>query len=249
MSDVLQTILSHKSVRSFTSERLTEEQIKELVSAAQAASTSSFLQAYSIIGVSDPLVKKELSTYAGSQEYVVNNGHFFVFCADFYRHKEMANNLRADISETIQGTEALLIGTIDASLAAQNLAIAAESMGLGICYIGGLRNNLAGVSASLGVPAQVLPLFGIAVGYPEKVNEKKPRLPFGSVYHENRYNVDKGLLNAQLEEYDRTIQSYYVDRIENSMKTTWTEQATDKLRIPKRVYIKDFITQKGWAKH
>jgi FMN reductase (NADPH) len=249
MSDVMQTILNHKSVRSFSADPLSEKQVQELVTAAQSASTSSFLQAYSIIGVSDPLVKKELSTYAGSQDYVVKNGHFFVFCADFYRHKEMAQNLRADISESIQGTEALLIGTIDASLAAQNLAIAAESMGLGICYIGGLRNNLAGVSASLGIPAHVLPLFGIAVGYPETVHEKKPRLPFASIYHENHYNVDKGTLNAHLEEYDRTIQSYYVNRTANMRNTSWTQQTTDKLRVPRRAYMKEFITQKGWAQH
>ena len=65
---------------------------------------------------------------------------------------------------------------IDTALAAQNAAIAAESMGLGICYIGGIRNNLEEVSNLLKTPNRVIPLFGLAVGYPTKVNcDQKPR--------------------------------------------------------------------------
>ena len=68
MNDVIGTILNHRSIRHFEDKPLTEEQIKTIVSCAQAASTSSFIQAYSIIGVKDPVKKKKLAELAGNQE-------------------------------------------------------------------------------------------------------------------------------------------------------------------------------------
>lgn len=79
MNNTIETILNHRSIRSFTDQLLTAEEIDILVKSAQAASTSSYVQAYSIIGVSDPEKKRELSVLAGNQPYVENNGHFLYF--------------------------------------------------------------------------------------------------------------------------------------------------------------------------
>lgn len=90
MNNTIETILNHRSIRSFTDELLTAEEIDTLVKSAQAASTSSYVQAYSIIGVTDKEKKRKLAALAGNQPYVENNGHLFVFCADLYRHKKLA---------------------------------------------------------------------------------------------------------------------------------------------------------------
>jgi FMN reductase (NADPH) len=79
MNEIIETMLNHRSHRHFEDKPLTEEQIKTIVSCAQSASTSSFIQAYSIIGVKDKEKKKKLAEIAGNQEYVEKNGHFFVF--------------------------------------------------------------------------------------------------------------------------------------------------------------------------
>lgn len=84
-----------------------------------------------------------------------------------------------------------MVSVIDAALAAQNMSIAAESMGLGICYIGGIRNNLNEVSGLLETPEYVLPLFGLVVGHPANLSDKKPRLPLDHIYHENAYQADE----------------------------------------------------------
>lgn len=76
MNEMIETILNHRSVRSFKDEPLTEEQIKIIISSAQSASTSSYIQAYSIIGVTDKKKKKKLAELAGNQSYVELNGHF-----------------------------------------------------------------------------------------------------------------------------------------------------------------------------
>ena len=101
-----------------------------------------------------------------------NNGHFFVFCADLYRHEIASEMENKDVSTSIESTEKFMVALIDAALAAQNAAVAAESLGLGICYIGGIRNHLDEVCELLKTPKRVVPLFGLAVGYPEKLRSK-----------------------------------------------------------------------------
>lgn len=90
LNKTIETILNHRSIRSFTDERLTEEEVLTLIKSAQAASTSSYVQAYSIIGVTDQEKKAKLAELAGNQPYVEKNGHFFVFCADLKRHDHIA---------------------------------------------------------------------------------------------------------------------------------------------------------------
>ncbi|WHY68186.1 oxygen-insensitive NADPH nitroreductase [Neobacillus sp. SuZ13] len=241
MNEVIKTILNHRSHRLFEDKQLTDEQIKTIITCAQSASTSSFIQAYSIIGIRDKEKKKKLAEIAGNQEYVENNGHFFVFCADLYRHTIIGENEQIDVTPSIESTEKFMVALIDASLAAQNAAIAAESMGLGICYIGGIRNNLDEVTKILKTPDRVIPLFGLAVGFPTKLNEKKPRLPFEHVYHEDEYEQNKEVYIDQLQNYDNLISNYYEERTDGKRKDRWTEQMARMLDRKSRMYMKEFI--------
>lgn len=152
MNEVIKTIMNHRSIRRYEDRPLTEEQIRTIVEAAQSASTSSYIQAYTIIGVKDPAKKKKLAELAGNQPYVEKNGHLLIFCADLHRHDLIAEMEEADLTTSLESTEKFMVAVVDAALAAQNAAIAAESMGLGICYIGGLRNNLEEVTKLLNTP-------------------------------------------------------------------------------------------------
>jgi FMN reductase (NADPH) len=241
MNEVVATILNHRSIRHFEDKPLTDEQIKTIVSCAQAAATSSFIQAYSIIGVKDKGKKKRLAELVGNQEYVEKNGHFFVFCADLYRHSIIGENEQKDVLSSIESTEKFMVALIDASLAAQNAAIAAESMGLGICYIGGLRNNLEEVKELLKTPERVIPLFGMAVGFPTKITDQKPRLPFEHVYHEDEYEQNREVYVSQLQEYDEVISRYYQERTAGKRNDRWTEQIANMLERQTRMYMKDFV--------
>ncbi|MFL0475427.1 oxygen-insensitive NADPH nitroreductase [Priestia sp. 179-F W1.4 NHS] len=245
MNQTIETILKHVSVRSFTNRPLTEEQIKQLVTAAQAASTASFQQAYSIIGVTDPELKQKIAKLAGDQPFIAEGGHFFVFCADVNRHKQMAEDLEIDITETIEGIDAALVGAIDASLASQNLVIAAESMGLGVCYIGGVRDAIIEISELLDIPDYVFPVFGLVVGYPAKRNDHKPRIPFEGIYHTNGYNSNTKEI---IKQYDETTKLYYENRSGNKQSRTWSDTAIGSLARLPRSFMKDFLNSKGWAK-
>lgn len=241
MNDVIETILAHRSVRKFEDKKLTREQIETIVRCAQAASTSSFVQAYSIIGVTDQAKKEKLAAVAGNQQYVADNGHLFVLCADLHRHDVIREMENADMEESIKSTEKFMVALIDAALAAQNAAIAAESMGLGICYIGGLRNNLDEISEILQTPKRVIPLFGLVVGYPAKINNQKPRLPISNIYHENVYQQDQTQFQNQLQEYNETIQQYYRERTGGKRSDTWTGQIATSFEKKNRMYMNDFI--------
>jgi FMN reductase (NADPH) len=241
MNEVITTLLNHRSIRHFKDQKLSNEQIKTIVSCAQAASTSSFIQAYSIIGIKDKERKQKLAEIAGNQEYVAQNGHLFVFCADLSRHEFIGEMEQRDVRSSIESTEKFMVALIDAALAAQNAAIAAESMGLGICYIGGIRNKLDEVKELLKTPERVIPLFGMTIGYPEKINDQKPRLPLEHVYHEEEYEQDKDVYLRQLQEYDQEISSYYDERTGGKRKDRWSEQMAKMLEKQTRMYMKDFV--------
>lgn len=246
MNKVIETILEHRSIRRFEDKPLTKEQIETIVGCAQAASTSSYIQAYSIIGVTDKEMKKKLAELSGNQAYVEDNGHFFVFCADLHRH-EVAGQMEMkfeEVQESLESTEKFMVALIDAALAAQNAALAAESMGLGICYIGGLRNNLEEVTKLLKTPERVIPLFGLAVGYPARVTSKRPRLPLENVYYENTYPQDSGEYIAQLKGYNEEVSQYYKERTKGKRSDTWTEQMTNMIGKKSRMYMKDFVESK-----
>ena len=110
MNQTIQTIQNHVSVRAFTKQPLSEEQVRLLVTAAQAASSASFQQAYSIIGVTDPDLLKKISEEACNNDFIMDGGHFFVFCADVNRHKQLADDAQVDISKAINGIDAIIVG-------------------------------------------------------------------------------------------------------------------------------------------
>lgn len=245
MNATIKTILNHRSVRKFKDRPLSKEQIEIIVRSAQSAATSSYVQAYSIIGVKDPIKKQALSEVAGHQRYVVENGHFFVFCADLHRLAVVGEMEGKNVMPSVESTEKFMVALVDTALAAQNAVIAAESMGLGICYIGGIRNDLEKVSEILKTPQHVIPVFGLAVGEPDQHTETKPRLPLQHIYHENEYEKSAEKFVAGLEEYNKIVQEYYVERTNGSRNDTWTQQIAGMLEKKSRYYMKNFVQSRG----
>lgn len=244
MNSTIETLMNHRSVRKFKDIPLSAEQISTIVQAAQMASTSSFIQAYTIIGVTDPEKKKKLAELAGGQYYVAESGHFFIFCADLYRHSLIGKWEEADVVDSIQSTEKFMVTVIDAALAAQNAAIAAESLGLGICYIGGIRNNLEEVNKVIEAPEYVVPLFGLTVGHPDQQTDIKPRMPLNMVYQENTYHHNPESVKEDIQAYDEIISAYYEKRTNGLRTDGWSGQMAKMLQRKSRMYMKDFIKEK-----
>ncbi|RLL45516.1 oxygen-insensitive NADPH nitroreductase [Oceanobacillus piezotolerans] len=247
MNSTIETILNHRSIRKFKKEKLSTEQIQLLVKSAQQASTSSHVMAYTIIGITDEKIKKALYEVSGHR-HVVDNGHLFIFCGDLHRVQLRATESEKNsMAETIESTEQFIVTIIDAALASQNLAIAAESLGLGICYLGSLRNNINAFSSILNLPDHAIPLFGIAVGYPDQQPELKPRLPMEAVYHENTYKADE-LQIPLLQTFDEEMKAYYKNRSTNKREDTWKQQMIKKYNNSTRMDVSAFVQSKNLNK-
>lgn len=240
MNSTIELIKNHRSIREFQDKLLTLDQINIIIEAAQSASTSNHVQAYSIIGVTDQKKKEEISILAGNQKHVANSGIFFVFCADLHR-LTLAAKLQG-IEPKIDYLELFLVTVIDTSLAAQNAMLAAESMGLGGVFVGGIRNNPEEIVNILGLPKLVIPLFGMSVGYPAHNPEMKPRLPVSAIYHENEYKSDH--LQGELDNFDLLMNSYYQKRSLNAKNLNWTKSMASYLAEYHRLQMHDFITSR-----
>ncbi len=133
MTPTIELICGHRSIRHFTDEPISEAQREAIINSARATSSSSFLQCSSIIRITDKALREELVTLTGGQKHVAQAAEFWVFCADFNRHLQICPDAQLGLAEQ------LLLGVVDTAMMAQNALTAAESLGLGGVYIGGLR--------------------------------------------------------------------------------------------------------------
>lgn len=239
---VIELMKSHASVRDYKEEQLTGEEVSELIHAAQHAATSHFVQAYSVVWVTDPEKRKKLGELSRNPKQMEGAGAVFLMCADYNRLKH-AGEMQAE-KIIFDQAENLLVAVTDVGLLAQNLALAAESKGYGICYIGGVRNNMEAIGDLVGLPEGVFPVYGLTVGVPNEGNEVKPRLPVEAILHENEY--DEAKYETLLPEYDRTIQQYYEKRSSNQKSETWTQQMANFLKRPHRQDLKEVLAKKGF---
>ena len=238
MTPTLEVLLNHRSIRQFTGEPISDEQRSAIIASAQATSSSSFLQCSSIIRITDSDKRKQLVALTGGQEHVAQAAEFWVFCADFNRHLQICPEAQLGLAEQ------LLLGVVDTSLMAQNALTAAESLGLGGVYIGGLRNNIAQVTELLKLPKHVLPLFGLCLGWPASHPDLKPRLPAALVVHENHYQPMDPEVLAQ---YDEELAQYYLSRSTNARRDTWSDHIRRTLIKESRPFILDYLHQQGFA--
>lgn len=239
----------HHSVRKFKTNPLSEDVIKKLVEAGQSASTSSYLQTYSIIGIDDPKVKEDLKEVSG-QPYVVENGYLFVFVLDYYRHSIVNEDSEHDMTTSFESAEGLLVGSIDAALVSENIAVAAEDMGYGIVYLGSLRNDVGRVRKILDLPEYAFPLFGMAVGEiaDDEDGAPKPRLPFENVFHANKYNSNKEEIKESIKQYDQTVSDYYKERTNGERSETWSQQIEAFMSGKTRLDMLDQLNKSGLMK-
>ncbi|WP_312460586.1 nitroreductase family protein, partial [Proteiniclasticum sp.] len=127
MNHVIELLKSHTSIRNFKEYPVSDDTVIELIEAGQSAASSNFVQAYTVIQVKDPEKRRIMAEIAGNQNHVETSPVFLVFVADLERAR-LCSTLHGEKMEEGQ-TEAFIIATVDTALMAQNLMIAAESMG------------------------------------------------------------------------------------------------------------------------
>ncbi|MCX8999673.1 NADPH-dependent oxidoreductase [Rhizobiaceae bacterium BDR2-2] len=202
----LDVLLDHRTSRNYLPDRLPEGTVELLVAAAQSAPTSSNLQAWSVVAVEDPERKARLAGYTGGNAHILDAPLFLIWLVDLKRLRDIARDA-GNRGEGLDYLESFLLGAIDAALAAQNAVVAGDSLGLGSCYIGGIRNRPEDVARELGLPPETVAVFGLTVGYPDPVvkADVKPRLPQSAVLFHERYGETT---KADLDAYDERLKVF-----------------------------------------
>jgi nitroreductase len=181
----MNTLLSHRSIRQYSTDSITDEVLSKLIECGIRASNTGNLQLYSVIVTRSPERKLELAPLHFNQKMVLEAPLLITICLDINRFKSWCklNQTDTDFSNLLW----LLNGTIDSSIFAQNICIAAEGLGLGICYLGTTLYNAPEISKVLKLPIGVIPITTLTIGYPEVIPDLVDRLPLESIVHFEEY--------------------------------------------------------------
>lgn len=239
---VLEQILNHRSVRHFLPDALPEGTLETLVAAAQSAATSSNLQAWSVVAVEAPERRAQLAELVGQQKHVRQAPLFLAWLADVSRIERLAQ-YQQQRAEGVQYLDTTLLAVMDATLAAQNAVLAAEALGLGTVYIGGLRNQPEAVAELLGTPAGVFPIFGLVVGRPDPAARPaaiKPRLAQNAVLHRERYQVAQNL-EDEIGDFDQRLGAFQAEQ--GMPASAWSQQVVTRLRDAAALHGRDQLSQ------
>ncbi|MEJ5241382.1 MAG: NADPH-dependent oxidoreductase [Anaerolineales bacterium] len=246
---VLEVIHRHASVRHYKPDPLPKELIETIIRAAQRASTSSNLQAWSVIAVTEAERRQRLAALCGDQQHIAEAPLFLAWCADLARLDRVCE-LRG-YKQVTNYVENFLVAALDAGIAAQNAALAAESLGLGICYIGAIRNRPEEVIELLALPRLTFPIVGMTVGWPARTPRQKPRLPLEAVLHWETYQrkQDEALLAYDREMAESGIyanRQVAIGEPKNVKIYGWMEHSARRVAQAQRTHLRRVLQQQGF---
>ena len=240
-SPAIDLMLAHRSVRAYADRPLPDGTLETLVAAAQSAATSSNLQTWSVVAVEDAGRRERLSVLAHNQRHIQQAPLFLLWLADLSRARRLGEAAGRTL-DALPYLETFLVSVIDAALAAQNAAVAAESLGLGTVYIGAMRNHPEAVAAELDLPPGVMAVFGLCVGYPDPAAPPaavKPRLPQAAVLHRERYGT--GAEPDVVRGYDATLRAFQAEQAMTSQG--WSDLVANRLGPVKSMSGRDRLRE------
>jgi nitroreductase len=220
-----QAIFSHRSIRKFKNDPIADSHLEQILKAASRASTTGNMQVYSIVVTRDEEIKKQLWESHFKQNMVLQAPVILTFCADFNRFSKWCRQ-----REAVPGYDNFLsftTGAIDALLASQNVAIQAEELGLGICYLGTTTYMAAKIVDILNLPELVVPVTTLVVGYADENPPLTDRLPMRAVIHSEKYC---DFLPAEIDELyaEKENSDFYKEFVRQNDTKTLAQVFTDK---------------------
>lgn len=184
--DTMKTLMEHRSIRNFKNTPIENDTLDKIMKAAMRAPTTGNMQLYSIIVTKDEKMKKQLLGLHFNQKMVLEAPVMLTFCADIRRFSKWCTQRQAE--PCYDNFLWFVNAAIDATLAAQNAVIAAESFGLGTCYLGTVTYNAGKIIEVLQCPEYVVPVVCIVLGYPAVSPPLTDRLPLEAVVHLEKYS-------------------------------------------------------------
>jgi len=218
------TLLNHRSIRKYKQDPIPNTILDYILEAGTMASTTGNMQLYSIIVTTDEAMKEKLSPCHFNQPMVKEAPVTLTFCADFNRFNLWCRQRKAEPG--YDNFLSFFTAAIDALLVAQNVCVAAEDAGLGICYLGTTTYTAGKIIEILDLPRGVVPVTTVTLGYPDERPEQTDRLPLEAVVHREKY---MDYTETDLDEYYREKESMtsYQGFVQEHAKETLAQVFTD----------------------
>jgi FMN reductase [NAD(P)H] len=206
MNETLRIQQAHRSIRSYKTDPVSDEMLEQIIAAAHQAPTSMNAQEISLVVVRDPVRKASIAELAGGQAWIAQAPVFIVVVIDF--RKTAMGMKKAGLEQIIhESMEGFGVAAVDAGIVLGTLITAAESLGLGIVPIGGIRRNPQEMIDRLNLPPLTFPMVGLCIGHIDKKAPQKPRLDIKTFRHDERY--DSSDYGAAIDAYDSTLMAYW----------------------------------------
>jgi nitroreductase len=214
----MEILLKHTSIRKFSDKAIEPNILEAVLHAATRASNTGNMQLYSIVVTQNAETKTKLCQQAHFNQKMVQDAPVVLtFCADLHRFTAWCNQRNAEPG--YDNFLSFYTASIDATIAAQNACIAAEELGLGICYLGTTNYLAQPIIDILKLPALVVPVTTVVLGYPAETPELTHRLPLDAVVHFEEYKsfsaskIDE--LHAYKEALDESKKFVLENEVEN----------------------------------
>lgn len=240
MNETIRQLRARKSVRAFEDREIPAEAKAAILEAASMAPTAGNQQLYTILDITDQQLKEKLVVTCDNQPFIAKAKLVLIFCADCRKWRDAF--VCAGAQPRRPGPGDLMLAVTDAAIAAQNAVTAAESMGVGSCYIGDVMENCEAHRELLRLPEYVFPAAMLVFGYPtrQQMERKKPeRVAMEHIVHENAYRqMGEAELRSMFESragergYDEWMRAF-CDRKYNSDFSREMSRSVG-------VYLKDF---------
>ena len=183
--DAISLMSAHRSIRSYRSDEISQQDLDAILQAATRASSSGNMQTYSIVVTRDAESRAKLWEMHFRQDMVRQAPLLLTFCADWNRMNRWCR--ASDAEPGYDNFLSFLVGFSDAIIAAQNAALAAEELGYGICYMGTTLCAVESIVEHLKLPPGVFPATTLVVGVPDEDPDLRARLPMAGIVHEECY--------------------------------------------------------------
>lgn len=230
MNDTLNTIYNHVSVRQFLNQKVEDDVLNKILKAACCGSTMGNMQLFSIIVTEDDAMKQKMAPFHFNQPIATSAPLLLTFCADFRRFNRYCAFRDAE-TEAYSNMQSYQWAVTDALIAAQNACVAAESLGLGLCWLGTITYNVDKFVDVLQLPKHVIPVACIAMGYPVEKPALTQKLPVEAMVHREYYH-----------DYDETSINRLFEDKESSQET---KQILEENELPNLAQV---FTQRRYVK-
>lgn len=243
MNEIIQSLKERKSVRVYQPKAIPEAEKQAILEAALQAPTAGNMTLYTIIDVTDQALKDKLAVTCDNQPFIAEAPLVLVFCADYYRwYQAFCRNMAEEVRRPGEGD--MLLAFADTLIAAQNAVVAAESLGIGSCYIGDIIENYEQHKAMLNLPKHVVPACMVCFGYPteqQKRREKPARFKAEDIVYQNGYDIQKADgMERMLAERNGLSAEEFEGWLQRFCKRKWNCDFSREMTRSAKEIIKDF---------